>query len=70
MILGENAISVIEQLQAANEAQSVALKALLAYMKGGGRDRAQIKELTRPMSQAHDRMTALYTQLQHLRLDR
>jgi hypothetical protein len=61
---------LMQQFMAANEAEGVAIKALLAYMQGGGNDMAQMKRLSDSMTVAHDNKMNIYAKMQQFRLDR
>ncbi len=60
MIIDMSAKPLLEQFQAANEAEGIAIKELLAYMQGGGRDDQRIEALTNRMSSAHNKKMDLY----------
>lgn len=70
MIIDMSSKPLLEQFQAANEAEGVAIKELLAYMQGGGRDNQRIEALTNCMTSAHDKKMDIYAQLQSVKLDK
>jgi hypothetical protein len=60
----------MEQFKAVNEAEGAAVKALLAYMQGGGSDNKKLMQLTDQMTSAHDKKMGIYQELQRFRLDK
>ncbi len=70
MVIDESARPLLEEFQLANEAEGVAIKELLAYMQGGGRDRERMGTLTNAMSKAHGRKMDVYARLSEVRLDK
>ena len=70
MIIDMSAKPLLEQFQAATEAEGVAIKELLAYMKGGGEDNQTIEALTNRMTNTHDKQMNIFAQLQSVRLDK
>ena len=70
MIIDMSAKPLLEQFQAANEAEGVAIKELLAYMQGGGRDNQTLEALTNRMTSTHDKKMDIYAQLEAVRIDK
>jgi hypothetical protein len=70
MIIGTSARPLLEQFQAANEAEGIAIKELLADMQAGGNDNQKLEALTNRMTNTHDKKMDIYAQLQSVRLDK
>jgi hypothetical protein len=64
MIIDMSAKPLLEQFQAVNEAEGVAINELLAYMQGGGRDNQILEALTSRMTSTHDKKMEIYAKLQ------
>ena len=70
MIIDTSSQPLLKKFQAANEAEGVAIKELLAYMQGGGRDNQTLEALTDRMTNTHDKKMDIYTKLRSVRLDK
>lgn len=69
-VYDQRAVSLMEQFGAANDAEGVAIKVLLAYMQGGGNDQQKLMELTNNMTATHDRKMQIYQEMQQFRIDK
>ncbi len=69
-IYDQRAVPLMEQFKAANDAEGVAIKNLLAYMQSGGNDNKKLMELTNSMTSAHEKKMHIYQEMQKLRIDR
>lgn len=69
-VYDQRAVPLMEQFRAANDAEGAAIRALLAYMQGGGNDNKRLMELTDGMTLAHDKKMQIYKEMQQFRIDR
>jgi hypothetical protein len=70
MMYDKSATPLIEQLRAASDAEGVAIRALLAYMKPGGNDSQKLGELTDQMTAAGAAKMRIVRELEPYRLDK
>lgn len=57
-------MTLLEQFHAANDAEGVAIKILLAYLQNGGRDKQKLKELRGSQMEAHNKKMDILDKLQ------
>lgn len=69
-VYDSRATSLLEKFCSASDAEGVAIKALLAYMQGGGNDDNKLSALTERMIMAHDSAVRIYQEMQQFRLDK
>ena len=69
MILGKDALPLLEEFNVANEIEANAVKELRDYMQAGGKDEAILIELTNKMEETHNKKMELYQQVQKFKLD-
>lgn len=67
-VYDQRAVSLLQELQRASEDEGVAIKALNAYLQGGGKDSSEMSRLTDLMTAAHDRVMQIYQQMQQFKI--
>ena len=70
MILDSSATPTLERFKMAADAESAAIKALLAALQDGVRDSAVLMPLTQAMENAGSEKMRIYRELETFRLDK